>query len=223
LTSQVTGQVASPPATRWERLGRQLRHPDGRAGWLLGHAMAFANRGPNRAAIAALDLRPAENVLELGFGSGTAIPVLAAQAWEGRIYGIDNSKVMLKLACRRNRALLRSGRVELKLGSFERLPLPDAAVDKILAVNVVYFWDDARSVLEELRRVLRPRGRVAIYATDAAAMRSWKCAGPETHRLFDRRSLAELLANGGFAQDGIAVREVRAAFTVPGLIATAER
>ena len=57
--------------------------------------MALANRRPNRAAIDALDIRPAEEILELGFGPGDAIKALAALAPRGWIYGIDKSSLML--------------------------------------------------------------------------------------------------------------------------------
>ena len=185
--------------------------------------MKVANRRPIRAAIEALEIRPADAILELGFGPGDGIKRLAALAPSGKIRGIDKSPLMLALARKRNRREIRSGHVILQQASFENLPLPDACVDKILAVNVVYFWDDARPVLAEARRVLRPGGLVSIYATDASAMRSWKFAGPETHRIFDRRALAELLQDGGFDTDQIHVAEVRTVLNVHGLIATARK
>jgi len=185
--------------------------------------MEVANRRPNRAAIAALDVRPNDDVLEVGFGPGAAIRALAALAPAGRIYGVDRSQVMLDLARRRNRAAIRSGQVVLKLGSFDSLPLPDRSVSKILAVNVVYFWSDPAPVLKELNRVLRPGGGISIYATDASTMRRWKFATEETHRRFDSDALAKLLQSGDFGGDTISITEVRPAFGVRGLIATATK
>lgn len=209
------------PASCWDRLGRQLRHPSGCGGRLLGHAITVVNRAPNRAAIAALDLRAGDTVLELGFGPGAAVRVLAADPRPRRIVGVDASEAMVNQARRHNRAAVAAGRVDLRQATFDDLPLPGASVDKVLAVNVVYFWDDAPAILGEVRRVLRPGGRLAIYATDLRAMRRWKFAGPDSHRLFDRAGLAALLRDGGFAPNGIAVREIRVTFAVPGLIATA--
>lgn len=185
--------------------------------------MGVANRRPNRAAIDALDIRAGDEILELGFGPGNAIGTLAALAPLGRIHGIDKSPLMLARARRRNMREIRSGHVVLKQGSFDDLPLPDASVDKILAVNVVYFWDDARPVLAEVRRVLRPGGLLSIYATDVSAMRRWKFAGPGTHRTFDRHTLAELLQSGGFAGDEIDVRKIRTTLKIRGLIATVRK
>ena len=185
--------------------------------------MEFANRRPNRAAIDALSIRSADDILELGFGPGCAIKEMAALAPLGTIYGVDRSPVMLAQARKRNSKAISSEHVVLKQGRFEDLPLPDASVDKILAVNVVYFWDDARPVLAEAQRVLRAGGLVSIYATDASTMRRWKFAGPETHRTFDRHTLAELLQNGGFDRGQIWIRKVRITLNVFGLIATAKK
>jgi hypothetical protein len=64
----------------------------------------------------------------------------------------------------------------LRLGSADCLPAFSEPFDKVLAVNVVMFWDQTADRLKELRRVMHPGGRVAIPhqprgpgASDAAA------------------------------------------------------
>ncbi len=217
---ELLGRLCAAPLARF---GRQLQHPTGLTGRLVGHAMALANRRANRAAIEALGIAPEDEILELGFGPGAAIETLAALTPGGRVYGVDKSQVMLALACKRNKAAMRAGRVVLKQGSFDKLPLPAAAVDKVLAVNVIYFWREAGAVLSEIRRVLRPGGVLAIYATDAGAMRRWKFAGPVTHRTFDRPGLAALLAEAGFDPAQIDIRETRPAPGIRGWVATARQ
>ena len=71
-----------------------------------------------------------------------------------------------------------------------------------------------------MRRVLRPAGRIAIYATDAAAMRRWRFAGPETHRIFDSATLAACLRDGPFRDADLRISQVRAGPGIPGLLAT---
>ena len=184
--------------------------------------MRLINHRPNLLAIAALELQPTDRILELGFGPGHAIATMAKRAPNGIVWGIDRSSDMLAQALRRNRKSVERQRVRLGLGRFDMLPLPDASVDKILAVNVVYFWEDASAVLKEVRRVFKPGGRIAIYATDKSAMRNWKFAGAKTHRLFDGENLAEMLRGGGFDSSVIKILSVRAGFGVPGLVATAD-
>lgn len=203
----------------WHAIGRQLRGPSGPWGRVTGSLMRIVNRTPNRLAVEALRVESQDAVLELGFGPGHAIALLASRASAGAVYGVDRSPVMLEQARKRNRRAIDARRVFLYQAAFECLPFEDATVDKVLAVNVIYFWPDVSAVLAETLRVLRPGGRVVIYSTDASAMRRWKFAGPETHRLFDATDLAAALQQGGFGVH-VKVARVDVGGGVSGLLAT---
>ncbi len=189
----------------------------------MGRVMEAINRAPNREAIAALAIAPADVVVEIGYGPGCAIETLAASAPRGRVYGIDPSPTMQAYASRRNRVALAAGRVTLSQGDIRDLELAPESVDKILAVNVVYFLDEDGGDLKEAWRLLKPGGRIALYATDKSVMRRWRFAGPETHRLYGRDELFALLRRAGFDPDAIAIRGVKVAFGVAGLVATATK
>jgi len=212
--------LRKPAATTlWQAIGRQLRHPTGVAGHVAGRAMLLANRRANALAVEALEIGPYDDILELGFGPGQAIELMAALAPFATICGIDRSPVMFEQARTRNARAIRAGRVALRQGRFDDLPLPAASVDKVLAVNVVYFWTDPVRVMTEVARVIRPGGLVSIYATHASAMRRWKFAGAETHRLYDADALAAVALEAGFGAHAMEIQTVRAAPGVPGLIA----
>lgn len=200
-------------------LGRQLAHPQGLAARLVGPAMTLANRAPIRLATDALGARPYERVLDAGCGTGDAIRLLAEAG--AIVTGVDRSIAMLDQAARRNRSAVARGQVSLHRADFAELPFDDASFDGVLAANVAYFWAEAHAIVAELRRVLRPGGRLVIYVTDADTMRGWAFAGPETHRHWDRDGLSTALAAGGFATGAIDVRAVRLAFGAQGLIARA--
>jgi SAM-dependent methyltransferase len=203
----------------WKAIGRQLRHPSGFGGQVIGHAMAIANRRPNRMAIDALEIVRGDVVLELGFGPGRAVKQLASLIGDGQVLGIDQSATMLALASRHNRRAITSGRVELRHGTFDALPWPTASVDKVLAVNTTYFFGADAVEIQEARRVLRPGGLMALYATDASVMARWRFSGPDTHRTFDRESLAALLRTGGFDDGDVTVTRVDIGFGIAGLLA----
>ena len=155
------------------------------AGWFMAHR--GSNRKRNVWAAGLLDVQPEDRVLELGFGPGIAIEAMARRATRGLVVGIDHSEVMVRQATRRNRAAVRAGRVDLRLGDAEGLPAFDAPFDKILAVNSLMFWDDPVARLTELRPRLRRGGRIAIayqprgpQASDETAAR----AGQEISRHF---------------------------------------
>ena len=93
-------------------------------------------------------------------------------------------------------------------------------IDKILAVNVAYFFEGDRELIAA-RRILKPGGGMAIYVTDKSSMSRWKFASPATHRLFGRDELAALIGRAGFGDEEVSIREVDVAPGVKGLVATA--
>jgi SAM-dependent methyltransferase len=121
----------------------QGHHPRGAAGSVTGWVFAHrpSNRQRNRWAVSLLDVQPADQVLEIGFGPGFAVAELA-RAGAGHVYGADHSGVMLRQASRRNAAAIRTGRVTL--------------------INSLGFWPEPAERLAELRRRLAPGGRIAI-------------------------------------------------------------
>lgn len=147
-------------------LVRQAHHPRGIVGWATGRMFAHrpSNRKRNIWAVSLLDVQPADRVLEIGFGPGIAIAEFAGRATQGAVYGIDHSQAMVRQAARRNAAALRAQRVHLTHASVEQLPSFDDPLDAILAVNSVGFWPDPVERLRELRRLLRPAGRIALVS-----------------------------------------------------------
>lgn len=209
--------LAARRARFWHALGSQLAHPRGRAGWLTGIAMGVANRRPNRLVIEALEAGPDDSVLDIGCGPGHALALVARRCREA--HGVDRSEVMVRQARRRNRRRLRLDRTAIVQGDFAQLPYPDARFDRIMASNVLYFWADVGAVLRELRRVLRPGGRIVIYVTDRASMETWPFAASGTHRTFGPDDLRRQLA--GAAGDAMSLRiaEVALPGRITGLLA----
>ncbi|MGO4872271.1 MAG: class I SAM-dependent methyltransferase [Roseiarcus sp.] len=204
-------------------MGRQLRCPTGRAGSLVGWLMGVANAKPYEVAIAALDPRPGEWALELGFGPGYGLKALAARVGDGRVFGVDQSARMVEHAVRRNRATIAAGRMRLAQGSFSSSPWPDEAFDAILLVNVVYFFDYRGRDMRHVYRALRDGGRVAVYATDRSTMEKWPFARPDTHRTFDRADLLDLLESAGFDRADIEIAARALPLGVTGLLALARK
>src|SRR5580698_9287710 len=114
----------------------QAHRPRGAAGRVTAWEMAHrpSNRRRNRWVVSLLDVRPADRVLEIGFGPGVAIAELA-RAGAGHVYGIDHSDVMVRQASKRNAAAIRAGRVTLVHASADQLPPHLGPFDVILAVN----------------------------------------------------------------------------------------
>lgn len=185
--------------------------------------MSVLNAEPNERALEALVVRPNDHVLELGFGSGSAIARLARLTPHGIVDGIDHSARMLELARRRNRDAIRSGRVRLVPGSFRSLPYPDELFDKALLVNVAYFFSEDDHEIREIHRVLKPGGRAVIYVTDRTTMGRWAFARTGHHRLFDATDLQQLMAAKGFEPVRLIQYPLRYPIKVGGIIAIADK
>jgi SAM-dependent methyltransferase len=183
--------------------------------------MAIANDQPNRLAIDALELQPADRVLELGFGPGWGLRTIAARTRGGRLYGVDQSARMVEQATRTNEVAVSRGRILLAQGSFSPLPWIDEMFDKVLLVNVIYFFDSDGRDISEVYRVLRSGGRVVIYVTSRETMVKWPFAGPETHRIYDRNELFGLLEGAGFRRSDISIEDLKLPLGIKGLLATA--
>ncbi len=201
----------------WHAFARQLANPRGMSGWAVGKLMKRANRQPTQLAIDVLDVQPGDKILDLGCGAGQAMALMVPITGLGNVFGIDQSATMVAEAKRSNR----SGGVTVQQATFESLPFETASFDKILASNVMYFWHDPARILREIRRVLRPGGRLAIYVTDAKTMQNWKIADAGTHRLFSAEQVEVALIEGGFARNEIAVTTVPIKGGITGVIAVA--
>jgi len=124
--------------------------------------MAHTNADCGAWVTALLEIGSCDSVLEVGFGPGVIIQRLSQLAVAGHIAGIDPSQEMVAQARARNATAIKNGRVDLRRGSVEHLPFDDNAFDKALAINSMQVWPDSAAGLREMRRVIKPSGRVAL-------------------------------------------------------------
>lgn len=118
----------------------------------------------NPAAIAAL--KGGETVLDLGSGGGFDAFVVGPKVGaNGRVIGVDMTPAMISKA-REGLAVYRKytklDNIEFRLGEIEHLPVADASVDVVISNCVINLSPDKPQVWQEIARVLKPGGRVAI-------------------------------------------------------------
>jgi ubiquinone/menaquinone biosynthesis C-methylase UbiE len=150
-----TARGASKPSWR-----DQFAQPHGVLGWAVGHLLALKNAERSEFVVPLLGVRETDRVIEIGFGPGTDIRRIAATA--RFVAGVDPSAEMLRQASRRNETAIREGRVALREGTADALPFEDESFDVAFSINTVQFWRDLEAGLNELLRVLRPGGLLAI-------------------------------------------------------------
>jgi SAM-dependent methyltransferase len=115
---------------------------------------------------AVASLKPGEVVLDLGSGGGFDVFIASEKVGrKGKSIGVDMTPDMLSKA-RKNAEIFNRktglSNVEFRLGEIEHLPVADNSVDVIISNCVINLSPDKQQVWNEIARVLKPGGRVAV-------------------------------------------------------------
>lgn len=140
----------------------QFRRPTGRRGRLVA---ALMNRGHEMLALWGLthvNIKSDHLILDVGCGGGQTINRLAQRASLGKVFGVDYSADMVEYARKVNKQLITENRVEIIAGSVEKMGFSDNFFDLVIAIETYYFWSSFSDALKEIRRVLKPSGKLII-------------------------------------------------------------
>lgn len=143
-------------------IARQSGRPSGLLGRALGAIMAIETRSLNDDVLRRLAVGPDERILEIGFGHGRTLERAALAHADARFAGVDHADDMVAALSRRARRLIEAGRLEVRAAASTLLPWPDGFFDAAYAVHTIYFWKHPERDLAEIRRVLRPGGRLLL-------------------------------------------------------------
>jgi ubiquinone/menaquinone biosynthesis C-methylase UbiE len=145
-------------------LARQVRKPNRFVGrpflWLMNLSHSTLTDWGLQQVTIEKDFR----ILDIGCGGGRTIQKLAAVATEGHVCGVDYANGSVAVSRAKNAALIKDGRVEISQASVSELPFPDNQFDLALAVETQYYWPDLVNDMKEVRRVLKPGGRLVVIA-----------------------------------------------------------
>ncbi|KPI17832.1 Methyltransferase type 11 [Actinobacteria bacterium OV450] len=121
------------------------------------------------AAVARMHLRPGGRAVDLGCGTGRAMPALRTHVGDtGTVLGIDLTPAMLTAAGRHGRA--RYG--NLLAADCTRLPLPAASVDGIFSAGLLDHLPDPHTALREWARISAPGGTLLLFHPSGRAERA---------------------------------------------------
>ncbi len=140
--------------------------------------------------------------VDLGCGTGDLIPVLSKIS--KRVIGIDNSPAMIDLARKRFAGV--NGRVDLRLGELEHLPLSDREADFALLNMVMHHLASPADCFRETRRILNNKGIFKIIEFDKHSDERLRAEYGDRHLGFSEIDVTRFLKVSGF--EGIAVDTV---------------
>ena len=128
--------------------------------WVLS---AGVDRQWRRRAVRSLALTGSERVLDLCTGTADlAIAARTARPPAGRVVGVDFAAAMLRVGAEKLRRRTLNGSIALLRGDATRTPIAGASVDAVTIAFGIRNVDDVAAVCEEIQRVLKPGGRLAI-------------------------------------------------------------
>lgn len=183
-------------------LDGQYGHPSGIVGRVLGEQMVRQHAPETHWTLSLLDLKPEDQILELGCGAGGAIELAAAQAANGRVCGVDISQEMIRAARRRNRRAIKAGRIALHHGDLMTLPCADKQFDKVFSIQTFYFWPDPLRALAEIFRVLKP-GATLVITLSTGTTDTAEISGLERYQLLLEQQIIPGMRQLGFATASI--------------------
>jgi SAM-dependent methyltransferase/DNA-binding transcriptional ArsR family regulator len=123
-------------------------------------------------------------VADLGCGAGDMTAQLAPSV--ARVIAIDHEAGMLDIASKR---LSHFDNVDLHLGELTALPIDDAVVDIALVMLVLHHVTAVEEALHEIRRVLKPNGRLVLLDMTRHDRESYRYRMGHVHLGFEREAL----------------------------------
>ena len=173
------------------------------------------SRAATELAVASAEVKPGMRTLDLASGTGEpALSMAKAVGPQGRIVATDLTLAMLQ-AAREKAAVLHQNNIHFGVSQAENLPFRDAGFDRVTCRFGVMFFLDIAKALAEIRRVLRPEGRISFVVWGPFDENPWFSVplkpflkhvqmpepaldSPGPFRFADESKLAAALEEGGF-------------------------
>lgn len=140
----------------------QLRFPQGENGIEMAKMMNDTNITMTLETIKALDIHNNHKILEMGHGNCDHLNEILNKGHNLIYSGLEISDTMYAEACRINKEKVSNKSASFHLYDGDNIPFEADTFDRIMTVNTLYFWKSPIDLLNELHRVLTPKGLAVI-------------------------------------------------------------
>jgi ubiquinone/menaquinone biosynthesis C-methylase UbiE len=175
----------------------QLRKPQGEYGIQVGEWMSKGNQQIIHDTLSILNAEEDDNILEIGMGNGYFVNKILSLHQTITYTGCDYSELMIEESEKINAEWISNGQAKFILSDVTSLPCLDNSFNKIVTINTIYFWDYESKILNELKRVLQPKGKLIIGFRPKRQTEKY----PFTKygfNLFSKEDVVTLLSDNGF-------------------------
>lgn len=137
----------------------QYKCPVGKQGRIVAAAMNRGHKNLTTWGLTFVDISPESIILDVGCGGGKTIARLTKLASKGKVLGIDHSAEMVRYSEKVNKKLVEEKRVQIFERSVVNTGFSDNYFDLVTAFETYYFWPNLQSAFEEIKRILKPKGK----------------------------------------------------------------
>jgi len=195
-------------AAAMSNVGDQYRCPRGRLGKTVAANMNRHHAKLTLWGLTKVTVGEDHVILDVGCGGGKTLSRLAQKAPQGKVYGIDHSADMVNFSKEINKKLIAQKRVEIVEEPVEKMGFKDDFFDLVTAFETYYFWSQFSDALKEIKRVLKPGGKLLLVNELMHGITSAKIV-EETHvKLLSLEEIQNVAQSVGFVDVQV--------FTEPG-------
>lgn len=168
-----------------------MRKFDPRRRSILDDPKRFSFENPD-SILSEAGVKAGEVVADIGCGTGFfTLPLADRVGRSGKIYALDTSPIMIRELRKRVRSLKQVKPIHSRENEFL---LKDGSLDFVLLVNMVHELDDWKLFFKEVRRVLRPGGRICVVDWKKKKMDM----GPPIKICLSKKDLKKMLRYSGY-------------------------
>lgn len=184
----------------FRKIAMQFKKPSGFWGKISSNMMIKGNRPAYDVLLNDLNIQSGDKILEIGYGPGVGIGLIAEKFGSCSLYGIDFSELMFKRAAKRNKQFIEDNKVKLFYGDFIETDINTKDFDKIFFLNVVYFWDDLHKPFKKVHSLLKDGGVLFFYMASKDDLVKIKFAQTDIFNKYSIEQITDALKSAGFSK-----------------------